>query len=97
MTDSLSERYLNSVNLLKELDLWDLEIGMDFLPIVQYCMPPPSTHKITQLLEDLVKCEVNTNWAPLTKTKKLLKKIQGKPSITKGTSKIGRASCRERV
>lgn len=86
MIDSLSERYLNTVNLLKELDLWDLEIGMDFLPIVQYCMPPPSTDKITLLLEDLVECEVNTNWAPLTKTKKLLKKIQGKPSITKGTS-----------
>lgn len=86
MTNNLSDRYLDTVSLLKELGLWDLDIGMDFLPIVQYCMPPPSTHKITQLLEDLVKCEVNTNWAPLTKTKKLLKKIQGKPSIAKGTS-----------
>lgn len=64
MARFLEKRYLETVGLLKDLGLWDLETGMKFLPIIQYCMPPPSFDKIHELLGNLHSSGVNTDWAP---------------------------------
>lgn len=64
MSRFLEERYLETVGLLKDLGLWDLENGMKFLPIIQHCMPPPSLDKIQELLNNLYFSGINTDWAP---------------------------------
>lgn len=87
MAEKLETLYLDTINLLKELNLWDLESGLAFLPIIQYCMPPPSTAKIIQLLTDLKTCQVDTDWAPLKKTTILLDRLKGKPLIERGDPK----------
>ena len=71
-----SKRYIATVENLKKNGLWDLEYGLLFLPIIQYCMPAPSISKVSQLLENLIKCEVDTDWAPLEVSKKLLRKVR---------------------
>lgn len=84
MTKFLEDRYLDTVSLLKEINLWDLDTGMILLPIIQYCMPPPSTKEIIKLLKYLTDNKINTNWAPLLKVEKTYRKLQGKPTIEKG-------------
>ena len=84
MTKFLEDRYLDTVSLLKEISLWDLDTGMILLPIIQYCMPPPSTKEIIKLLKYLTDNKINTNWASLLKVEKTYRKLQGKPTIEKG-------------
>lgn len=70
-----AKKYLDTISVLKEHDLWDLEHGMLFLPLIQHCMPHPSVNQIYKLLEALEACEVDTDWAPHTKVKKLKRKV----------------------
>ena len=74
-TSFYAERYKETISVLKEHNLWDLEFGMLFLPVIQHCMPPASLYEINDLLDNLVSCEIDTDWAPLQKTKRLKKKI----------------------
>jgi hypothetical protein len=70
-----AERYLATIEVLKKHGLWNLEIGLLFMPIIQHCMPAPSIHKIHQLLSDLANCEVDTDWAPSSVILKLKKEV----------------------
>ena len=70
-----AKKYLDTISVLKEHDLWDLEHGMLFLPLIQHCMPHPSFNQIYKLLEALEACEVDTDWAPHAKVKKLKRKV----------------------
>jgi len=70
-----AKKYLDTISVLKEHDLWDLEHGMLFLPLIQHCMPHSSLNQIYKLLEALEACEVDTDWAPHTKVKKLKRKV----------------------
>jgi hypothetical protein len=74
-TSFYAERYQKIVSTLKKHGLWDLEYGLLFLPLIQHCMPSPSIKGIHGLLEDLIACEVDSDWAPLEKIKKLKRKV----------------------
>lgn len=74
-TSFYAERYKETISVLKEHNLWDLEFGILFLPVIQHCMPPASLYEINDLLDNLVSCEIDTDWAPLQKTKRLKRKI----------------------
>lgn|SRR5690554_533921 len=73
--DFYSLHYIAAIEKLKEARLWDFEFGMLFMPILQYCMPPPSFKKIEALLINLAKCDINTDWAPASAISKLRNKI----------------------
>ncbi|MFT6903621.1 MAG: hypothetical protein ACJAS1_000265 [Oleiphilaceae bacterium] len=68
-------RYLATIEILKKHGLWNLDFGLLFMPIIQHCMPPPSIHKIHQLLTDLSNCEIDTDWAPHKALLKLKKEV----------------------
>ena len=70
-----ANRYLATIDILKKHGLWDLELGMLFMPIIQHCMPAPSIHKIHQLLTDLTICKIDTDWAPYDVLLKLRKEV----------------------
>ena len=74
-TSFYAKRYQKTVSTLKKHGLWDLEYGLLFLPLIQHCMPSPSIKGIYGLLEDLIACEVDSDWAPLEKIKKLKRKV----------------------
>ena len=76
MPTFLEDRYLETIGLLKDLDLWDLENGMKFLPIIQYCMPPPAFDEIYKLLKNLFHSGVNTSWAPSKVLSELMQKMR---------------------
>lgn len=76
MPTFLEDRYLETIGLLKDLDLWDLENGMKFLPIIQYCMPPPAFDEIYKLLKNLFNSGVNTSWAPSKVLSELMQKMR---------------------
>jgi hypothetical protein len=80
-----ADRYLATIDILKKHALWNLELGLLFMPILQHCMPPPSIHKIHQLLTDLSNCEIDTDWAPhkvLLKLKKEVVRHTHAPDLT---------------
>lgn len=85
-----AERYLSTIEVLKKHGLWNLEIGLLFMPIVQHCMPPPSIHKIHKLLSDLAICEVDTDWAPFKVILKLKKEVARHIHSAETTSKLER-------
>lgn len=70
-----SDQYLATIQVLKDSGLWDFESGILLVPIIQHCMPGPSIHSIHKLLCVLVKCNIDTDWAPLETLKKLKKKV----------------------
>lgn len=70
-----ANRYLATIDILKKHGLWNLEIGMLFMPILQHCMPAPSIHKIHQLLTDLISSEIDTDWAPYVVLLRLRKEV----------------------
>jgi hypothetical protein len=74
-TSFYAERYQKTISILKEHGLWDLKYGLLFLPLIQHCMPYPSLNEIYKLLDDLVACEVDSDWAPLEKMKELKNKV----------------------
>src|SRR5690554_3261873 len=69
------ERYESVIELLKKHGFWNLESGQYFLPLIRYCLPPPSYHHIEELLDNLIKCKVDTDWAPLKKMRLLKSRI----------------------
>jgi hypothetical protein len=70
-----AEKYQKTISILKEHGLWDLKYGLLFLPLIQHCMPYPSLNEIYKLLDDLVACEVDSDWAPYEKMKELKNKV----------------------
>lgn len=78
----LEERYLETIQHLIDHNLWDIETGLILIPLIQHCMPPPSIKKMQKLIEALIACKINTDWAP----KDVLKKLQVK---FKALSQIG--------
>lgn len=87
-----AERYLATIEVLKEHGLWNLELGLLFMPIIQHCMPPPSIHKIYQLLNDLSNCEVDTDWAPSLVILKLKKEVSRHIHAAELTSELEQKS-----
>lgn len=85
-----AERYLATIEVLKKHGVWNLEIGLLFMPIIQHCMPAPSIHKIHQLLSDLAICEVDTDWAPFKVILKLKKEVARHIHSAETTSKLER-------
>ena len=83
-----AERYLATIEVLKKHGLWNLELGLLFIPILQHCMPAPSVHKIHQLLSDLANCEVDTDWAPSPVILKLKKEVARHIHATELTSEF---------
>jgi hypothetical protein len=83
-----AERYLATIEVLKKHGLWNLELGLLFMPIIQHCMPAPSIHKIHQLLSDLANCEVDTDWAPSPVILKLKKEVARHIHATELTSEF---------
>lgn len=74
--DSFYEhQYKEVINLLAHHHLWNPDLGPYFLPLIRYCMPPPSMHHIYQLLECFIKININTDWAPNKKIHLLKNKI----------------------
>lgn len=66
---NLYSEYAEAVDLLKQLGLWTLSSGPYFHTLLIHTLPPPSVTHLSKLLEYLVECKLNTDWAPLNLTR----------------------------
>ncbi len=72
----LSDRYLQTIYLLKDEGLWTLNDGLILLPYIQHCIPPPNLKEIRQSMFELISMDVDTDWFPLSEMKRIHKKIR---------------------
>lgn len=79
MNHWLSHRYLETIKVLREDGLWNLDDGLILLPYIQHCLPPPNLNSIRQSMSELILMGVDTDWFPLAEMKRIHKKIRGTP------------------